>query len=871
MQIVYSDETRLLLDPDFQELDNTANQRPDWFEFWPIRLFFEQNLLSEDDFYGFFSPKFFQKTGLRGYDVKLFLEKNYKDHDVIIFSPQPDMGAFFLNVFEQAETFDPGFMKVSQQALNSIGEICLLDQMIMDSRKIIFSNYFVARGTFWKKWLELTNKIFNLAENKKNDVGLALCQSTHYSDNAQIKVFLQERIASYLLTKNDDWRSIRYNPFDMAWSASALSHYPHEAVLSDALKIAYKETRDKKYLEGFYRIRNEFIKKQETNTSSESPVIRSPIETGVHSEGNGSLKLSIVVSEAEKFISENKHLEAVALYHDYLDQHDDENSFAGHYNLAVLYSQLGQLDSAVHHLEISIQDNPLFLMGYLTLGLVQEKRGNATKAIQSWQHAFQNLNEENADIKIVTSILNNIGRLSEILHQYDVAESSLSQSLTINREQPSVIHHLIHLRQKKCEWPIKGAVLQDVDLFNYASPLSILSLTDDPGHQLNCAKRVVSETVKEYSRIVPTNRRYGHQRIRIGYLSSDLSMHAVSLLTVELFEKHNRDKFEVYAFCWSKEDGTPFRQRVKNAFDHFHKVGHLSDEEIAQLITHLEIDILIDLHGLSANMRPNVIAQGPAPIQITWLGYPGTTAIPYLDYVVADHYIFPKKLEKYFTEKPLYLPRIFQVSDTQRVSGTIKSREYYGLPPDTFVFCAFNNTYKITPEIFDCWMDILVKAPDSVIWLLEDNKWSKENLIKEAEYRGITKGRLFFAGRIDPKEYLSRFSAADVFLDTHPYNAGTTANDALWSGLPILTLEGNTYVSRMAASLLNSLKLQSLIAKNIEDYKNIAVDLAHNTEKVKKISKTLQNMKAEGNLFSTIQFVSEFEEALTRLYYNTKL
>ena len=342
-------------------------------------------------------------------------------------------------------------------------------------------------------------------------------------------------------------------------------------------------------------------------------------------------------------------------------------------------------------------------------------------------------------------------------------------------------------------------------------------------------------------------------------------MHAVSLLTVELYEKHNRDAVEVHAFCWSREDGTPFRERVKKGFDKFHIIKNMDDAAAAELIKQNEIDVLVDLQGLSANARPDIIARGPAPIQVQWLGYPGPSGIPYNDYVVADDFIMPPELEPFFTEKPLRLPTVFQVSDTTRRFGASKPRSFYGLPEEAFVFCAFNNNYKITPEMFDSWLHILKESPGSVLWLLQDNDWSRDNLLARCTRAGVESNRVYFAGRIDPADYLSRFQVADLFLDTTPYNAGTTANDALWAGLPLLTLAGRTYVARMAGSLLRSAGLNELITHERRDYEAKAIYYANHRGELQKLRERLKAEKDSGRLFNTERFVREFEAALIAL------
>ena len=394
----------------------------------------------------------------------------------------------------------------------------------------------------------------------------------------------------------------------------------------------------------------------------------------------------------------------------------------------------------------------------------------------------------------------------------------------------------------------------------------MLGLSADPKDQLNSALKFVQEKVGRFERMVPFKHRYGHEKLKIGYLSSNLSMHAVSLLTVELFETHNRENVEVHAFCWSPEDGTPFRERVRSAFDHFHSIAGLSDEAAAELIKSLEIDVVVDLQGLTSGARPDLIARGAAPVQVAYLGYPGSSGMPYVDYVVADHFIMPLELLPHFSEKPLYMQTVFQVSDSKRPIAATPSRESFGLPQDQLIFCAFNNNYKFTPEVFESWMRILRACPNSVLWLLEDNVWSKSNLTKSAMAHGIHPDRLRFAGRIHPADYLARFRAADLFLDTTPYNAGTTANDALWAGLPILTLSGKTYVSRMAGSLLNSVGLTDLIALTHEEYEKKAIELYLNRGLLDRYKNELADAKANGRLFNTKVFCGEFEAALKALF-----
>ncbi len=574
-----------------------------------------------------------------------------------------------------------------------------------------------------------------------------------------------------------------------------------------------------------------------------------------------------VLQIAEALETAGTPLRALAVYQRAVtrDRHDFAPVYF--YNSGVILQKANRFAESEICFRLALQRRPAFAEAHLALGLLLESRKKPEEALAAWSTGLARLAADpTAAEEGRISLLNNLGRLREIRRDYAGAEAALHESLLLDHDQSAVLHHWVHLRQKQCRWPVEaGLPIGRDEIMKSASPLAMLGLSDDPHEQFLAAKRYVDAKVGKFERMVPYGTRYGHDRLKIGYLSSDLSMHAVSLLTVELFETHHRDRVEVHAFCWSKEDGTPFRERVRNAFDVFHKIGGLDDLAAAELIKAQEIDVLVDLHGLTANARPNIVARGPAPVQIAYLGFPGPSAIPYVDHVVADAFLFPDELRKDFSETPLYIPRGFQVSDSKRPFGPKPARAALGLPEDAFVFCAFNNNHKITPEMFACWLRILKRSDDSVLWLLEDNPWSKENLLGHARAAGIDPNRLCFAGRIDPKDYLARFQAADLFLDTTPYNAGTTANDALWADLPILTLSGRTYVSRMAGALLTSAGLDDLIAFDLATYEEKAVVLRADPERVSAASKRLSDLKARGALFDTETFCTQFEDVLEGL------
>jgi predicted O-linked N-acetylglucosamine transferase (SPINDLY family) len=574
--------------------------------------------------------------------------------------------------------------------------------------------------------------------------------------------------------------------------------------------------------------------------------------------------IATAIGQATTLAADGRHEEAKAVYRRFIVAGDAAFRPIAFFNLAVLCNQLAQSAEAEAYFRQALHLDGQFFLAHLSLGVIAEAQGRPAEAIAIWEAALAKPEIERPDqFDTKLKLLNNLGRLLEIQHEYERAEAFLFRSLQAQVTQQPVLHHWVFLRQKQCRWPVThGVALSAREILDAASPLAMLGLSEDPAEQLASARRFVEEKVGKFERMVDAHHHYGHERTRIGYLSSDLSMHAVSLLTVELFERHDRSRFEVHAFCWSREDGTPFRQRVIRAFDHFHRIGGLDDAAAARLIRDQEIDILIDLHGLTGGARPDIVARGPAPIQIAWLGFPGTTALPHVDWVVGDDFVFPPELEPWFSERPLRLPTLFQVSDSQRPMSATPERTALGLPEGRFIYCAFNNTHKIRPEVFESWMRILRATGDAVLWLLADNRWAEENLRQAAMAHGIAPERLIFAGRVPPADYLGRFAAADLFLDTYPFNGGTTANDVLWAGLPLLTLSGRTYASRMAGSILNSLGLTEFITTSFDDYERRAIEFAARPQILKDVRVKLHAEKASGRMFSSERFAREFEGAL---------
>jgi protein O-GlcNAc transferase len=356
------------------------------------------------------------------------------------------------------------------------------------------------------------------------------------------------------------------------------------------------------------------------------------------------------------------------------------------------------------------------------------------------------------------------------------------------------------------------------------------------------------------------------EKIRIGYFSADFQCHPVSLLTAELFECHDKNQFEIIAFSFGYNTKDPVRQRLEKAFDKFVNVLGQSDQAVAHLAREMKIDIAIDLGGATKGGRPGVFSYRAAPIQVNYLGYPGTMGADYFDYLIADKTIIPEESQQYFVEKIVYLPNSYQPNDSKRVISERQfSKQQLGLPNEGFVFCCFNNNYKITPRVFDGWMRILKAVEGSVLFLYADNKTVEKNLRKEAEIRCVDPNRLIFGESLAYGDYLARYKIADLFLNTFPYNAGATASDALWMGLPLLTFSGETFSSRVAASLLMAIELPELITHTQEHYESLAIELATHPTKLNAIKAKLAANKLTTPLFDTPLFTKNIEKAYIKM------
>jgi predicted O-linked N-acetylglucosamine transferase (SPINDLY family) len=395
-------------------------------------------------------------------------------------------------------------------------------------------------------------------------------------------------------------------------------------------------------------------------------------------------------------------------------------------------------------------------------------------------------------------------------------------------------------------------------------PFSLLATSDSPADQLLAARAYSTHLYGEHPQpLWQPGIAYRHDRIRIGYLSADFHTHATAYLVAELIEVHDRDRFEVIAFSYGPDDGSPMRRRLVEAFDQFHDIRSRTDREAAELIRQAEIDILIDLKGYTQDARPEILAYRPAPAQVNYLGFPGSLGSPFHDYVIADAVVAPPEDDRWYSERVIRLPGSYQVNDARRtIAPETPTRSAEGLPEDAFVFCCFNNNWKIGPAIFDIWMDLLRDRSGSVLWLIQDNDAAVANLRAAAKRRGIDPARLIFARRVPLPEHLARHRLADLFLDTLPYGAHTTASDAIYAGLPILTCRGKTFAGRVAASLLTALGVPDLIAESFDDYAAIARQLATTPGSLAEVRAKIMSAPGRETLFDARAFARGYEEAL---------
>jgi predicted O-linked N-acetylglucosamine transferase (SPINDLY family) len=499
-------------------------------------------------------------------------------------------------------------------------------------------------------------------------------------------------------------------------------------------------------------------------------------------------------------------------------------------------------------------------------------RGNALLGLRQYQAALDSyihaieLKPDHAEAWYNQGHILHAGkRYLEALRCYDIA-------IQFKPDYEYAFGIRMHMRRFMCDW--EGAEAERRELEdrvargeNASVPFPVLSVSNSLEMHRQVAAIQMQDKFPPKPEATPIPMRARRDKIRIGYYSADYHNHATSYLVAELFERHDRSKFEIIGFSFGVDSSDEMRRRVSGGLDRFLDVRTMQDREVTQLSRDLEVDIAVDLKGFTQDCRTGIFAGRAAPIQVSYLGYPGTMAAEYIDYLIADPTVIPAESRQHYLEKIVYLPDSYQVNDSQRQMSTKPfTRAGEGLPDTGFVYCCFNNAYKISPEVFDVWMRVLGRVEGSVLWLLEENLWVAANLRKEAARRGIAPERLVFAKPAPQGEHLARQRLADLFLDTLPYNAHTTASDALWAGLPVLTRMGEVFPSRVAASLLRAIGLPELVTTEEAEFEELAVELARNGERYRELRQRLEENRLKAPLFDTRTFTAHLEAAYSAMY-----
>lgn len=546
---------------------------------------------------------------------------------------------------------------------------------------------------------------------------------------------------------------------------------------------------------------------------------------------SGGMALATMVGHAEQLQRDGHAQAASNLYALWLAHHEDPRKHLVWFNHGSLLQQLGQLDQAQKAYEQALAQAADFAQARINLGLVLEKQGHTAQAIAAWAYLTgQRYAKDPVDTDLLTAALNHIGRVHENNRDYRQALEAMEHSLLINPKQAGVIQHWVHIRQKACEWPVYKPLpgISKNEMIMATSPLAMLALTDDPLLQLLSAHAFVARTYGLKEERLCKVKQYHHPKKRIGFASGDLREHAVGFLLPTMLQGLDREKYEVYAYDFTVDDGSAHRKQLLTMFDHVRPVQNLTDRQAAERILEDEIDVMVDLHGLSAGARPGIFALHPAPKQGTYLGFIGTTGMPWFDFVITDRHALPPEHTEYFMEKPLYVEGSFIPLTPPDENLPVVTRADVGLPEEAFVMGAFGNVYKITPEMFAVWMKLLKEIPDSVLWLIDDNPTTTENLKNHARLADADLSRINFSTRTAHKEFCARLKLCDVYLDTYPYNCGSTTNDVVRAGVPLVTCFGRTMVSRMGFSINRSSGFCEYSVDNFRDYIKTIIKINNN-------------------------------------------
>lgn len=550
----------------------------------------------------------------------------------------------------------------------------------------------------------------------------------------------------------------------------------------------------------------------------------------------GPLPLGDLIAAAQQLTGAGQIEQARQLYQVWLAMNGDNPlAFIAHFNCSTIQQQLGDAAGAEISLRAAIAQNPDFAPGHINLGSALERRGAARDAIEQWKAGLERMSAVTGDaIDYKITLLKQISRVMSDNSQHEGAETALIQALDLNPEQRDVLEQYAASRLAQCKWPIAD-IAPKIKRHTFLSrfhPLSACAYADDPLMHLGLSARYV-ESLTPPGEIPETSDRRDApieqgRRLRIGYVSSDLRAHAVGYLMAQLFEAHDPSAIEIFVYYCGIPSEDAITTRIKAAVPHWTNIRDISDDEAAAAIAKDGIDILVDVNGHTRDARLGVFARRPAPIIVNWLGYPGSMGSPYHHYIVADEHVIPPEMELYFSERVLRLP-CYQPNDRKRIaSDKPPTREAMGLPEDAFVFCCFNAAHKITRFAFERWMEILRRTPNSVLWLLDYNGETNTRIRDAAQQAGIAPERIIYAPKLANAVHLARYPLADLFLDTVPYGAHTTASDALWMGVPVLTFAGRSFASRVCASLVRAAGIPEMVCDGPDAFVARAIELATN-------------------------------------------
>lgn len=499
-------------------------------------------------------------------------------------------------------------------------------------------------------------------------------------------------------------------------------------------------------------------------------------------------------------------------------------------------------------------------------GMAYNLMGRWTAALADYDRALQVAPGDAADHVFKAYLLQHLSRMADAATEFDKAWA-------LNPDEDHLAGGRLNAKLHSCDW--RDFAADSADLLARATAgkiigttMPLLAIGSTPAQQLAAARNYLKGVLLPVEKI-PRPRK-DHDRIRLAYLSSDFRSHPVAMLILELFERHDRARFEVIAISLGPDDRSAYRARAEKAFDHFVDARDLTDGDIAALIVEMEVDILVDLNGHTQGARLGILARKAAPVQVNYLGYPGTIGADFMDYIIADRILVPVAEEVFYSEKIAALP-VTYLPGTSKPMGETPTRAQCGLPEKGFVFCAFNNAFKITPDVFDIWMRLLQQIEGSILWLRGPSDLARANLQREAQSRGVAAERLIFAPHVEkPEDHLARHRLADIFLDTLYYNAHTTASDALWCGLPVVTCRGKSFAGRVGTSLLAAIDLPELITESPQEYENLARDLARDPVRLAALKQKLADNRTRAPLFDIARFTHDIEQAYQTMWQRSQ-